>query len=310
MDNQNEGLNRLAKAAESYVKQEKWSRRWNNLLKLAIIAYIFVSLAVLAGMFAAKQDPLSTQKHMAVVKLNGPIMPGTKVSAEAINPLLEEAFKNKSSAAVVIQANSPGGSPVQSALINDEIIRLKKLYNKPVYAVVEDICASGCYYIVVAADKIFANKGSMIGSIGVRMNSFGFTELMKNIGIENRSMTAGKHKTFIDPFSPKDEVGRAFFKERILERTHQQFIDTVRAGRGDRIQETDDTYSGLVWLGDEAVESGMIDGLADMGAVMREQVKVEQAKVYEGEKSVMEQLMGDFSADTAARLSLIMSTMK
>lgn len=310
MDNQNEGLNRLAKAAESYVKQERWSRRWNNLLKLAIIAYIFVSLAVLAGMFAADQDPLSTQKHMAVVKLNGPIMPGTKVSAEAINPLLEEAFKNKSSAAVVIQANSPGGSPVQSALINDEIIRLKKLYNKPVYAVVEDICTSGCYYIVVAADKIFANKGSMIGSIGVRMNSFGFTELMKNIGIENRSMTAGKHKTFIDPFSPKDEVGRAFFKERILERTHQQFIDTVRAGRGDRIQETDDTYSGLVWLGDEAVEIGMIDGLSDIGAVMREQVKVEQAKVYEGEKSVMEQLMGDFSADTAARLSLIMSTMK
>lgn len=310
MDNQNEGLNRLAKAAESYVKQEKWSRRWNNLLKLAIIAYIFVSLAVLAGMFTADQDPLSTQKHMAVVKLNGPIMPGTKVSAEAINPLLEEAFKNKSSAAVVIQANSPGGSPVQSALINDEIIRLKKLYNKPVYAVVEDICTSGCYYIVVAADKIFANKGSMIGSIGVRMNSFGFTELMKNIGIENRSMTAGKHKTFIDPFSPKDEVGRAFFKERILERTHQQFIDTVRAGRGDRIQETDDTYSGLVWLGDEAVEIGMIDGLSDIGAVMREQVKVEQAKVYEGEKSVMEQLMGDFSADTAARLSLIMSTMK
>lgn len=308
--NQNEGLNRLASAAENFIKQEKWSRRWTNLLKLSVVLYIIVTLIMLASQFSSDEDVLTGSKHVAVVKLEGPIMPGSRTSAETLNPLLNSAFKNPNSQAVIIKANSPGGSPVQSALINDEITRLKTLYNKPVYVVVEDLCASGCYYIAVAADKIYANKGSIIGSIGVRMDTFGVTGLMEKMGIENRSMRAGEHKAFIDPFSPKDESGRQFFQERILERTHQQFIEAVRKGRGDRIKENKNTYTGLVWLGDEAVKNGMIDGLGDIGYVKREVIKQTNTRHYEAEKTFMEQLMGDISAETATRLSMYFTTLK
>lgn len=307
-----QGLKRLAGAVESLVKQERWTRRFANLVKLSVAAYIvfFIYIAIenMNGLSELESAAIGKQ-HAAIVKLEGPIMPGSKVSAEVINPLLQKAFANKSSKAVIIHANSPGGSPVQSALINDEIIRLKNKYEKPVYVVVEDLCASGCYYIAVAADEIYANKGSMIGSIGVRMDTFGVTDLMDKIGIENRSMHAGEHKSFINPFAPIDEEGRKFFQERILERTHQQFIETVRAGRGVRIKESELTYTGLVWLGDEAVENGMIDGLADIGAVTRDIIDVKHSRVYEAEKSLMEELMGDISSETAAKLSLYLTTL-
>lgn len=305
-----QGFKRLAAAVESLVKQERWTRRFANLLKLAIAAYVlfFIFIAVDKMNSVEELEQIAGSKeHMAVIKLEGPIMPGSKMSAEVINPLLQKAFANPASKAVVIQANSPGGSPVQSALINDEITRLKQQYEKPVYVVVEDLCASGCYYVAVAADRIFANRGSMVGSIGVRMDTFGFTELMDKMGIENRSMHAGDHKAFINPFAPKDEAGRQFFKERVLERTHQQFIETVRAGRGERIQENELTYTGLVWLGDEAVENGLIDALGDIGYVQRDVVDVKHARLYEAEKSLMEQLMGDIGAETASKLALYFS---
>ncbi|WP_321276515.1 S49 family peptidase [Thiomicrorhabdus indica] len=309
----NGGFDRLAIAVESLVKQERWTRRFGNLLKLAIAAYIVFFIYVAVDNLQPKEvmESVSTSdKHVAVVRLEGAIMPGSHVSAEVINDILKRAFRNPKSEAVIIKANSPGGSPVQSALINDEIMRLKKQYNKPVYAVVEDLCASGCYYVTVAADQIYANKGSMIGSIGVRMDTFGLTGLMDKIGVENRSMHAGEHKTFIDPFSPADQEGRAFFQKEVLERTHQQFIDTVRAGRGDRIKEDENTYTGLVWLGDKAVENGMIDGLGDIGYVAREVIGNNHVRFYEVERSFIEQLMGDISAETAARLSVMMNTMK
>ncbi|WP_321323501.1 S49 family peptidase [Thiomicrorhabdus sp.] len=309
-----QGFNRLAIAVESLVKQERWSRRIANFLKLAVAGYI-VFFIYIASQNLTSSDELKdlssgSKEHLAVVKLDGAIMPGSKTSAEAIKPLLNDAFKNPLSKAVVILANSPGGSPVQSALINDEIVRLKTKYKKPVYVVVEDMCASGCYYIAVAADKIYANKGSMVGSIGVRMDTFGFTGLMDKIGVENRSMHAGEHKTFIDPFSAKDEAGRAFFQKHILERTHQQFIDAVRAGRGDRLKENENTFTGLVWLGDEATQNGLIDGLGDLGMVARDIVKTDNIKFYEGKKSVIEELMGDLGTQTAAKLSMYLSTMK
>ncbi|MDG6777903.1 S49 family peptidase [Thiomicrorhabdus sp. zzn3] len=311
-DQDPQGFKRLAGAVESLVKQERWSRRFANLLKLAVAAYIvfFIFIAIDNMNNIEELEELANGKeHVAVIKLEGPIMPGSKMSAETLNPLLQKAFANPTSKAVIIQANSPGGSPVQSAMINDEITRLKNQYNKPVYVVVEDLCASGCYYVAVAADKIYANRGSMVGSIGVRMDSFGFTELMDKMGIENRSMHAGEHKTFINPFAPKDEEGRKFFKERILERTHQQFIETVRAGRGDRIKENELTYTGLVWLGDEAVENGMIDGLGDIGYVQREIVGVKHRRVYESEKSFIEELMGDISSETSSKLALYFTTL-
>ncbi|MEA1988578.1 MAG: S49 family peptidase [Pseudomonadota bacterium] len=310
--NSQQGFSRLAIAVESLVKQERWSRRFANLLKLAVAGYIifFIYIASQNITSGDEFEKLTNGKpHAAVVKLTGAIMPDSKTSAATINPLLREAFKNKASKAVVILANSPGGSPVQSALINDEIERLKKKYEKPAYVVVEDLCASGCYYIAVAADKIYANEGSMIGSIGVRMDTFGVTSLMEKMGIENRSMHAGEHKTFIDPFSEKDDAGRKFFQEHVLERTHQQFIKAVRDGRGDRIKETSETYTGLVWLGDEATEIGLIDGLGDLGLVARDIIGTEHVRFYEGEKSVLEELMGDIGTQTASKLSLFLSTM-
>ena len=311
MEQNPQNFDRLAGAVESLVKQERWTRRFSNLVKLVVAGYIifFIYLAI-QNMGLKNIDALNAKEHVAVIKLEGAIMPGTKISADTFNPLLQKAFANPASKAVVIKANSPGGSPVQSALINDEITRLKALHKKPVYVVVEDLCASGCYYIAVAADKIYANKGSMIGSIGVRMDSFGVTELMDKIGVENRSMQSGKYKTFINPFAPVNEEGQKFFQERVLDRTHQQFIDTVRAGRGDRIQENEYTYSGLVWLGDEAVENGMIDGIADIGGLLRDVIGVTEQRVYESNKSLFEELMGDITSETATKLSLYLSTLR
>ena len=309
-DSANSGIDRLAGAAETFIKQERWSRRWTNLLKLAVIAYILFTLVMIGQRFAPTGDAGLTPEHTAVIKLDGAIMPNSPNSAEVFNALLRDAFASEQAKAVLIRANSPGGSPVQSALINDEIKRLKQKHNKPLYVVVEDVCASGCYYIAVAADEIYANKGSIVGSIGVRMDTFGFTQLMDKVGIENRSMHAGEHKSFIDPFGPKDKAGRAFFKERILERTHQQFIETVRQGRGDRLKETDNTFTGLVWLGDEAVEHGLIDGLGDVGFVARDKVGTQQWQTYETERSFVEDLMNNIGAQTAAQLHQYLYTLK
>jgi protease-4 len=310
---ENNNFERLALAVESLVKQERWTRRFANFLKLAIAAYVIFFIYLAVQKLSPSEDASLTtagKQHVAVVKIEGPIVPGTKISAEIINPLLEKAFRNEHSKAVIIKANSPGGSPVQSAMINDEIIRLKALYKKPIYVVVEDMCASGCYYIAVAADKIYADKGSMIGSIGVRMDTFGLTGLMDKLGIENRSMHAGDHKAFIDPFSEKDEVGRSFFQEMVLEKTHQQFIATVRAGRGDRLKETTETYSGLVWLGEDAVKNGLIDELNTLGGVARDVVGTSRINVYEPQRSFMEEIMGDITSETSAKLALILSSMR
>ena len=304
---------RLAGAVESLVKQERWSRRFANLLKLAVAAYVIFFIYVATdNMRSSEQfkELNNGKEHVAVVKLDGAIMPGSDNSAENMNALLRLAFKNENSNAVMILANSPGGSPVQSALINDEIERLKQKYNKKAYVVVEDVCASGCYYIAVAADEIYANQGSMLGSIGVRMDSFGFTGLMEKMGIENRSMHAGDHKAFIDPFGAADEEGRKFFKERVLERTHEQFIQAVRDGRGDRIKENENTYTGLVWLGDEATENGLIDGLGDIGSVSRDIIGTEKLRYYQTDKTIFEELLGDISTQTASKLALLLSTMQ
>lgn len=298
-----DGMSRIADAAEAYIKQQRWSRRWTNILKMVVILYVLGSLFMFAGFMNQKDSSEGGNEHIAVIKIDGQIAAGAKVSAERINPLLKQAFENPKAKAVLLDVNSPGGSPVQSALINDEILRLKALYNKPVYAVAQDMCASGCYYIVAAADEIYVNKGSLIGSIGVRFDSFGFTDLMDKIGVENRSMSAGDHKNFANPFGQEDEEAKAFFQERILDRTHQQFIEVVRQGRGERLQETKDMFSGLVWLGDEAVELGLVDGLGDIGFVSRELIGINRLRAYEQEKNLMEQLMGDLVAETSMRLS-------
>lgn len=296
-------LDRLANAADAYVNQEKWSRRWTNLLKIVIAVYVIVSIVVLFGVFNNTKSATANAEHVAVVSIQGAIMPNSRTSANSINPLLNEAFESKGTVALVLHVNSPGGSPVQSALINDEITRLKQRHNIPVYVVAEDLCASGCYYIAAAADYIYADKGSIIGSIGVRFDSFGFTELMEKVGVENRSITAGEFKSFINPFGEEDLAAKAFFKERILERTHQQFIDVVQAGRGDRLSDDPKLFTGLVWLGDEAIELGLIDGLGDIGFVVRDVIGAKHLRQYETEQNIMERLFGDLVAETALQLS-------
>ncbi|MBE0493009.1 MAG: signal peptide peptidase SppA [Thiomicrospira sp.] len=300
-------LDRLADAADAYVKQERWSRRWTNILKVMVLVYIVFSMLMFAGLFSKDETKQAGSEHIAVVKINGSIMAGTNNSAESLNSVLRDAFEAKNSRAVLLSMNSPGGSPVQSALINDEITRLKKLHNKPVYVVAQDLCASGCYYIAAAADEIYANQGSIIGSIGVRFDTFGFTELMQKMGVENRSMTAGEHKSFINPFGEEDASAKEFFQTRILERTHQQFIEVVKQGRGDRLQENKDLFTGLVWLGDEAVELGLIDGLGDIGFVARDLIGITRLRTYEKEKTLMEHLMGDLVSETALKLSQTLS---
>jgi protease-4 len=300
MDNNTE--QRLIEALEKWLKQDRASRRWKNLMFFMIALYVLVLIGLMikgANDLDNLKEIADGEPYVAVVKLTGTIMPDSDASANTIMPLLREAFRDKASKAVIIEANSPGGSPVQSAMINAEIRRLKEKYNKPVYVTVQDMCASGCYYVAVAADKIYANENSIVGSIGVRLDSFGFTGLMDKLGIENRSMYAGEHKAFINPFGPKDEEGRAHFKQHVLERTHQQFIQTVKEGRGNRLKDDPMLFTGLVWLGQEAVEKGLIDGLGDTGYVAREIIKLEKTRTLEPQKPLIEQILKDIGAEAA-----------
>jgi len=214
-----------------------------------------------------------------VVDVYGEISVSSEASAQRIVGALRRAFKNASARAVVLRINSPGGSPVQSGIIHDEILRLRQEYDKPVYAVVEEVCASGAYYIAAAADEIFVDKASIVGSIGVLMDGFGFTGSMEKLGVERRLLTAGDNKGFLDPFSPMSAQQRAF-AQQMLDNIHQQFIDVVRSGRGARLRESAETFSGLFWTGEQAVEMGLADGLGSLGYVAREVVEEEEIVDY------------------------------
>ncbi len=285
---------RLVSALEKWLKQDRASRRWRNLLLFAISAYILVLIVFMVkGANELSVDELESRPYAAIVPLKGAIMPNSDTaSANAIMPLLRQAFADKQARAVIIEANSPGGAPVQAALIHDEILRLKKKTKKPVYVVVQDLCASGCYYAAVAADKIYANENSIVGSIGVRLDSFGFTGLMDKLGIENRSMYAGEHKAFINPFGPRDEEGREYFRQHVLERTHQNFINAVKKGRESRLK-TDDPmlFTGMVWLADEAIRKGLIDGLADTRHVVEDVLNLKHMHRLEIEKPLLQKLL-------------------
>ena len=208
---------------------------------------------------------------------------------------MRSAFEDEGARAVVLLINSPGGSPVQAGIVNDEIRRLKAKHGKPVYAVVEETCASAAYYIAVAADQIFVDKASVVGSIGVLMDGFGFTGLMDKLGVERRLMTAGENKGFMDPFSPQTEKQRAF-AQAMLDQIHQQFIAVVKAGRGARLKETPETFSGLFWTGQQAVEMGLVDHLGNLDYVAREVVKAEEVVDYTLKDNVAERLVKRFGA--------------
>jgi protease-4 len=298
-----QSVQQLADAATAFVKTERRGRWFSNLLKLGVAVYLVGSVALISQGINSNGLEENLKSHIASVHITGPIMPETLTSAEAIIPLLQDAFENKHSKAVFLQVNSPGGSAVQSGLIYDEIVRLKALYpSKPIYTIAEDLCASGCYYIASATDKIFADKASIIGSIGVRFDGFGVTGLMEKVGIENRSLAAGEHKRLMDPFAPADAEAQKHLQLHVLARTHEQFKKAVRDGRGNRLKETPELFTGLVWIGDEAVSMGLIDGLGDVRSIARNDIKEEELIEYAPDIHWMDKLTGNLGASIALTL--------
>ena len=283
----------LEKLAFAALEEQRVARRWRNGVRLAWLGFLMVVAWIGFSQNGPTRDV--SQPHTAVVEIKGEIASGAEASADAIGASLRAAFEDQGALAVVLLINSPGGSPVQAGIINDEIRRLKAKHQKPVYAVVEESCASAAYYIAVAADKIFVDKASIVGSIGVLMDGFGFTGLMDKLGIERRLMTAGENKGFLDPFSPQTDKQRVF-AQSMLDQVHQQFISVVRAGRGARLKETPETFSGLFWSGEQAVALGLADQLANLDYVAREIVKAENIVDYTRHENVAERLVKRFGA--------------
>jgi protease-4 len=248
-----------------------------------------------------------TRPHTAVVEIKGEIASTSEANAELIVSSMRSAFEDEGAKAVVLLINSPGGSPVQAGIVNDEIRRLKELHKKPVYVVVEETCASAAYYSAAAADQIFVDKASVVGSIGVLMDGFGFTGLMDKLGIERRLMTAGQNKGFLDPFSPQTEKQREF-AQAMLNQIHQQFISAVKAGRGDRLKEAPETFSGLFWTGEQAVKMGLADQLGSLDFVAREIVKAPELIDYTRRDNVAERLVKRFGASMGESLATALRT--
>ena len=285
----------IAKLARDALAEQKRARRWGIVFKTLTFLYLFLLLFVALGWLGGG-DVIEKGDHTAVVELNGIIAPDSQANADDVVAGLKDAFEADGTKAVVLRINSPGGSPVQAASINDEIRRLRGLHpDIPVYAVVEDICASGGYYVAVAADQIYVAKASIVGSIGVLMNGFGFTDAMKKLGVERRLLTAGDNKGFMDPFSPLDKQQRDYAKN-MLDDIHSQFIDAVREGRGDRLKENEQTFSGLVWTGEKSVELGLADALGSVAYVAREVVQAETIVNYSRRESLVERVARRFGA--------------
>ncbi len=276
------------------LAEQKTARRWRLFTRLAWLlfaAFVLWSLTSKGGTSSADK----TGMHTAVVEIKGEIASGADASADGIVNALRAAFEDTSAQGIVLLINSPGGSPVQAGIINDEIKRLKTKHNKPIYAVVEESCASAAYYIAAATDKIYVDKASIVGSIGVLMDGFGFTGLMDKLGVERRLMTAGANKGFLDPFSPQTEAQRAF-AQTMLDQIHKQFIAVVKAGRGDRLKDSPELFSGLFWTGQQAIELGLADQLGSLDFVAREVIKAEELVDYTRRENVAERLAKRFGA--------------
>jgi protease-4 len=268
-----------------------------------LFIYLFALLFIAMGWWGKKDGGPS--KHTALVEVRGVIGPEGSASADNVMTGLQDAFKDKRTQGVVVRINSPGGSPVQAGHINDEIRRLRQKHpNIPVYAVVEDICASGGYYVAVAADQIYVDKSSIIGSIGVLMDGFGFTGAMEKLGIERRLLAAGENKGFLDPFSPIEESQKAH-AQNMLGEIHQQFINVVRQGRGNRLKETPEMFSGLLWIGSKSVELGLADALGSVEYVAREVIKAEDIVDFTPRENIAERVVRRFGAAMAETLARI-----
>jgi protease IV len=288
---------RVDTVARELLRQRRSDRRWRIFFRLA---WLGLALALAWGLTANRMHTTTAHSpHTALVELRGEISADSDASAEHLVGALKNAFEEPSAVAVVLRINSPGGSPVQSGIINDEIRRLKALHKKKVYAVVEEMCASGAYYIAVAADEIYVDKASLVGSIGVLMDGFGFTGTMEKLGVERRLLTAGENKGMLDPFSPQNERQRAYV-QAMIGQIHEQFITVVRQGRGARLKESPETFSGLFWNGEEAVKQGLADKFGNLDHVARDVIKAEEVVDYTPKDNVAERLVKRFGASIGA----------
>ena len=283
----------LEALAFANLQEQKVTRRWKVGLRLA---WLFLIAALIWQTFSYNSPTMSpSMPPTAMVSIKGEIGSEGEGSAENVMAAMRSALEDSGSQALVLLINSPGGSPVQAGLINDEIHRLKALHQKPIYVVVEESCASAAYYIAAAADKIYVDKASIVGSIGVLMDGFGFTGLMDKLGVERRLMTAGANKGFLDPFSPQTEAQRTH-AQAMLDQIHSQFIQVVRQGRGDRLKETPDMFSGLFWSGQQAVDMGLADAMGSLDSVARDVVKAPEVIDYSRHENVAERLVKRFGA--------------
>ena len=287
----------LEQLAREYLRDRRSERRWRIFFRLMWVGLL--ALAVWASLAARNTTSVPSGPHTALVEVRGEISPDAEASAENVVAALRAAFEDEGAQAVVLRFNSPGGSPVQAGLINDEIHRLKALHKKKVYAVIEEACASGAYYIAVAADEIYTDKASIVGSIGVLMDGFGFTGTMDKLGIERRLLTAGQNKGIGDPFSPMTGKQKAY-TQVMLDQIHQQFIDVVKQGRGKRLKITADTFSGLYWNGEQAVAMGLADHFGSLDYVAREVVQAAEIIDYTPKENVAERLAKRFGASVGA----------
>jgi protease-4 len=283
----------LERVARELMADRRSERRWRIFFRLAWFALV---LAIAFALFGQRSAVSTTQgPHTALVEVRGEIGAETDARAENIVAALKSAFEDRYAQAIVIRFNSPGGSPVQAGIVNDELRRLKALHKKKVYAVVEEVCASGAYYIAVAADEIYVDKASVVGSIGVLMDGFGFTGTMEKLGVERRLITAGENKGMLDPFSPLSDAQKGYAKA-MIDQVHQQFIQVVREGRGKRLKETPDVFSGLFWNGETAVKMGLADHFGSLDSVARDVVKAEEVVDYTPKENVAERLAKRFGA--------------
>jgi len=286
----------LEKLAMSALQEQRRARHWSIFFKVMTFGYLFFLLFLVLGWMGKSEPALGVGKHTALVDMQGVIAANSAAGADNIIPSLQEAFEDKGTQGVILRINSPGGSPVQAGQINDEIKRLRAKHPKvPLYVVVDDICASGGYYVAAAADKIFVDKASLIGSIGVLMDGFGFTGTMQKLGVERRLMTAGANKGFLDPFSPLNPA-QADYVKQMLSEIHQQFIDVVKQGRGKRLKETPDTFSGLVWNGQRGIALGLADGYGSVETVARDVIKSEKIVDFTTKESFTDRLAKRFGA--------------
>ena len=292
----------VTQLAESSLKEQRRARRWGVLFKSLTFAYIAVIIYMFGN--ASLSEIHMSEKHTALVELNGIIADTERANADSIITALRDAFENENSAGVILRINSPGGSPVQSGYIYDEIRRLREINpDTPLYAVVTDICASGGYYIASAADKIYADKASIVGSIGVRMDNFGFVDAIKKLGVERRTLTAGENKALLDPFLPVNEKGKKHMQVMLTE-IHEQFINAVKTGRGERLDTSvDGLFSGLIWTGEAAVTVGLVDELASSSHVARDVIGEETIINYTLKDDIFERFAERLGSTVAQTLS-------